>query len=160
MILINVVIAYGGEYEDAWESNRVSSFDLDKLKSYIKDALADQKERNYHVKLYHDAYSKFTNSLPSVAYTRPLDIPRWAAGLSEDDITFGMRDERHTLREANQKIELINRVAWREYYDKINAFSVDFFKSLGYDDSDVFITSNYNREEDNTKFKIETVEVL
>lgn len=155
-----IVIAYGGEWEDAWTDNRVVTYDEDKALAYIEKETLRIEKRNADVELWEEAYSKFYDTLEKIPYGKRMQKSAWPPGLGEKDITPEMREERERVNAHNENLDEIYHKAHREQNLKTKAFTKKFFVDLGYDENDDFIDGYCDPRKREVKFKIEKVELI
>lgn len=97
-----VVVAYGGEWEEKWESNKVCSNDEAKLEAWITQQKMERAAEQAFLISLQNFYGEFSANNPR----RPLLMTRkerkaWAPGLSQAQITPEMRAEREAVEAHN-----------------------------------------------------------
>jgi hypothetical protein len=99
-----VVVASGGEHDDAWQSNCVATFDEQLANEYIADRQRQDalfNERNAKLDDYEEQY---VQENPRPAIPAVPQAPRWPAGMGKHQITAEMRAERDRINAERSAI--------------------------------------------------------
>lgn len=120
--MIHILYEYGGQWEDAWESAILSSFDLERL-----ELVSDEKKIALVVaKHKREQYDNFRSSWiadnPSPQLPPAVDllpIPRWPSVAGQKQvITDEMRAERAELQRKNTLLTEVAMGPWRKASDE------------------------------------------
>jgi hypothetical protein len=102
-----IVVASGGEYDEAWSSVKVCSKDPAKLQAYITGKVNDRIASEGFQSRLSDLYQKTVDTYPKRERTlENYEKPRWSPGLGKHQITQAMIDERE---------------AWQTHYNAVMA---------------------------------------
>jgi hypothetical protein len=155
--VIYLVVAFGGEWDDAWQRNKWSTLDKEKAAQYIIALEANQARHNVTVDKiteFSDAYVNRVGPCPAVGCQQ--SYPRWAPGISASAITEAMRSEREDIKASNAHIAKQNDALLNEYEAVLEKEIVEFLFALGYTDRDS-IMQPYKRRTKDANFRIEEV---
>lgn len=123
---IFVAVAYGGQYEDAWESNLAASEDVTKVEAFIAEEKARREKEGQFQLALHKFYNEFREANPVTRVALPRkERPKWKAGIAEKDITPEMRQERRDIdsfnmeqiRKQNAAENVWQNEVWRPAYE-------------------------------------------
>jgi hypothetical protein len=102
-----IVVASGGEYDEAWSRVKVCSKDPAKLQAYITGKVNDRIASEEFQSRLSDLYQKTVDTYPKRERTlENYEKPRWSPGLGKHQITQTMIDERE---------------AWQTHYNAVMA---------------------------------------
>jgi hypothetical protein len=133
---IFIVVAYGGQYENAWGSISAAFTDRSSAEAYIlyKEDLA---QRIYQKEVLLAAfYEKYEAENPRPPRAVQHVLPRWRSGMSEKDITPEMRTERTRLFDLNSKLAEEASIAYEIYEETLLAAQQQYAEAGGIDSPD------------------------
>jgi len=161
MSTLYLVIASGGEFDDAWKQNEVGSFDQQKAKDYARDATNDRQKRNEDLDSFDEVSSKWYEEKGPIPYGTRLPIPKWGAGhgVGEKDITPEMRAERSAIQAKNDAMDKEYHAICIKQQAELQQMREEFFVARGYDKDDNIIVASYMESHD-VRFSIEELEVI
>ena len=125
-----IFVAYGDEFDDAWEANCIGSFDEQKVKDYIVKEQEEDVLHNKRVEQIRDFRFQYEEQNPKPPWFFPKKLPHWQ-GVKKHQITPEMNAARQEIvdENTNRKAE-INRmtdewmkafiVALKEFMKTIN----------------------------------------
>ncbi len=163
MSIMYVVIAAGGEYDGAWESPEIATFDRERAEQYIRGAELTQDLLGQQFKEYSLAVDAFIKTLPARPYEELLPVPKWGTGMSKRNITVEMRAERNAIKLQNVLIEDKNAADYSTREIAVDKFKRDFFMAIGYDEKHDVIQSMFDWDtgwRTGCNFSIEVLEVI
>lgn len=150
---ILVLIACGGEYEDAWEQNIAASFDREKLEQKQAEHLAEIKDKNIKAEKFSNWLRLYTDQNPkNYTFVARKKYPNFN-GIKKTDYTDDMRAAIDIITRFNKEADKENAKNYKIYTDKLMIAREQFLKENDIDDY-----SLYAREE--PKYSIEELEVL
>lgn len=156
--VIYLVVAYGGEWDDAWTRNKWSTLDKEKASQYVIALEATQNLHNATVDKiteFCDAYVNRIGPCPAVGCQQ--SYPRWAPGISAAAITDDMRAVRECIKANNARIQEQNDALYNDYEDALEKEIVEFLLTLGYTESDSIMNAGGSRRTKDANFRIEEV---
>lgn len=156
MDTIFVAISSGGQYDESWQRNEVACLTEADVLAYIEQAKLKQQKRIKDFDDFKEADTQRSILLPVVEFTKATDIPKWKAGISENDITPEMRAERNEIIAKNDEIreQYMEHIHYR--YEIANKFRKEFFVKLGYSEDDPIMDLDI---EDDIEFTYEELKV-
>lgn len=125
---IYLAVAYGGEWEDAWQTNLAASFDRTLVEQFITTKKSEDEEHDRVFALYREFVDQYSSANPMPEYQRDTDYPRWGAGLGAHEITDKMREERNKVIRQNQLIAEANSKAYEEWRQKLKRHTESFLQ--------------------------------
>jgi len=169
---INIVVAFGGRYDDAWESTVMACFDPEVAKQWIADKEAEQ-ERLIAAYAVFEAALDVERDRYVLEFPQPetlkgpeyeaLEVPKWISEPGKPQvITDEMREMRNTiLMENARRHELRCRpiVEWQEAYKKhFEVFDKKNAKAAGLTMAEV--RAREQRYGERINWRIETVPLM
>lgn len=124
---IYVVVAYGGSYDDAWESNMCARFTQEAAELVIEE----EKARDARIRAAQPKLKEHFDSLRDTApVLQPLpEIDRLPPKGKREDAAVKARQKQ--LAESN-KVQLRNQVLMQEWHSKVKNMQYDYaFGHLG-----------------------------
>jgi hypothetical protein len=125
-----LAVAYGGKWDDSWETNCVASFDRHRIEQYIAKKEAEITE-NDRVMVLLDAFdNQYQDASIQPEYVALIDTPKWVTGLGENEITQDMRRDRANIKGRNSMIATINAARYHEWSAKREVARKEYFKTI------------------------------
>jgi len=116
---IYVIVASGGQYDDAWQSNIGYCTSMEQAE-VLKDRLVCENKRDVEL---HRKIQKLKGEifkLGPIVYEKPIDLPKWKNGLGIDQITDAMKNERSSIMIKNQIIAAHNEEKCTAYNNMVD----------------------------------------
>lgn len=132
MPVIFIVTRAEGQYDEYHISNQAAFYQKSDAEDYITKRKAEIAINEAIEDELGDIYHTYDAEYPCPHISRH-DIPRWAAGLSDAQITQAMRDERDKLQALNREIAEENSRQHGKWMDKLLLAQQEHVKSKGYD---------------------------
>jgi hypothetical protein len=88
------------------------------------------KAREFNDNVINPSLEEFAKNTPSPKYPKHIEHPRWPSGISQNDITQEMRDERQEVFEQNSKNTEAYNILYREWKDKEKEFMKQFISPV------------------------------
>lgn len=136
---IYIAVAFGGSYEDAWESNHVASLDQSKIVRYVEEQnariarLKDVEGQLFTFTVEYDKKNPFDRSQMEAQQ----EVPKWPSGIDQRLITKEMRAERDSIRAFNAEVIARNHQRMMKYNEERNEAMLGFLISIGFDFKDL-----------------------
>jgi hypothetical protein len=105
--------ASGGSYDDAWESTKFVTDDLDKAEAYcarMNDLAVELRLKQVEINAWNAQWRK-DNAPPVCVLPKDKDVPKWD---SKTKVTAEMRAERKRIQDENNKVR---QDTMKPYYD-------------------------------------------
>lgn len=153
-----VVVAYGGEFDDAWESNCIGTFDEQKAKDYIVEEQKDDAQHNEWVKKSNDFECQYREENPFPRWFHPKKLPHWQ-GVKKHQITPEMQAAKDAIIAENEADRLEIERLHREWYDQYREALSAFLTTLGVPDDQFEIYFGYVRARERS-FRIEKLKLI
>ena len=136
---IYIAVAYGGSYEDVWETNLAASFNQEKINSFVNEKVAlVERVKAASAKLgeFATEYERL-NMFDRSRMDAQKEVPKWPAGIDQRLITKEMRAERESIRAYNAAVISRNHKRMMDHNDRRNEAMVAFLMSIGFDFKDL-----------------------
>lgn len=163
MSKIYISVAYGGAYENAWETNMAASLDLSK----IEELNTQQEARVRYLKGIQEQVDAFIVERDNNVcfdrdkeYEKLLDLPKMPS--DNKLITKEMRQERERIRNENAEIAQRNSAKYMEFYNERNDAIEAFARSIGFDEElpDGKKVQSFLYNETDVSYRIDEVEMI
>lgn len=149
---VYIVIESGGQYEDAWDANRFACATPEGAQAAIAAQKARREKLIAEREVLVAAKVAFEEVNPYPESISRLVIPRWEAGIRQQDITVEMREERNVLQAQNREIDRKNHEAHQAYYGALLAHQQTVAQTLGLEIPDRIV---YSADIEYTKWSVE-----
>lgn len=117
------------DYE-SWPSVIGFTLTEEAAKEKVEELTKEYIEANEWIEKMHAKRKEFRDSIPELEYEKDLKIPRWPAGMKQEDITVEMRKERENIQGKNEMINSRNSKRYNERHKAENEYVTELWNSI------------------------------